>query len=47
LGVIAGVGLSTLLYQVNTPWWLAGLAGAAMGAMWNYVASSAITWPRL
>lgn len=47
LGVIAGVGVSTFLYQVNTPWWLAGLAGAAMGAMWNYVASSAITWPRL
>jgi dolichol-phosphate mannosyltransferase len=46
LGVVAGVGVSTLLYQANTPWWLAGLAGAAMGAMWNYVASSAITWPR-
>ena len=25
------------------PWWFAGIAGAAMGAMWNYVASSAIT----
>ncbi len=46
LGLIAGVGVSTLVYQANAPWWLAGLAGAAMGAMWNYVASSAITWPR-
>lgn len=46
LGVIAAVGVSTLLYQASTPWWLAGIAGAAMGAVWNYVASSAITWPR-
>lgn len=45
LGVVAGVGVSTLVYQAGTPWWLAGIAGAAMGAMWNYVASSAITWP--
>jgi dolichol-phosphate mannosyltransferase len=46
LGVVAGVGVSTLLYQATAPWWLAGIAGAAMGAMWNYVTSSAITWPR-
>lgn len=45
LGVVAGVGVSTLLYQASTPWLLAGIAGAAMGAMWNYVASSAVTWP--
>jgi dolichol-phosphate mannosyltransferase len=45
LGVVAGVGVSTLLYQAGTSWWLAGIAGAAMGALWNYVASSAITWP--
>jgi hypothetical protein len=46
LGVIAAVGVSTLLYQASTPWWLAGIAGAAMGAVWNCVSSSAITWPR-
>jgi dolichol-phosphate mannosyltransferase len=44
LGVVAGVAISTLLYQAGTPWLFAGIAGAAMGAMWNYVASSAITW---
>jgi dolichol-phosphate mannosyltransferase len=46
LGVVAAVGVSTLLYQADASWWLAGIAGAAMGALWNYVASSAITWPR-
>jgi dolichol-phosphate mannosyltransferase len=45
LGILAGVGVSTLLYQAAEPWWLAGIAGAMMGAMWNYVATSAITWP--
>jgi len=45
LGVIAAVGVSTLLYQTGASWWLAGIAGAAIGALWNYVASSAITWP--
>src|SRR6478672_821065 len=44
LGVIAAVGVSTLLYQAGASWWLAGIAGAAMGALWNYVARSAITW---
>jgi dolichol-phosphate mannosyltransferase len=44
LGLFAGVGVSTLLYQDDMQWWLAGLAGALMGAMWNYVTSSAITW---
>ena len=45
LGVVAAVGVSTLLYQAGMPWWVAGTAGAAMGSLWNYVASSAITWP--
>jgi GtrA-like protein len=40
LGVIPAVGVSTLLYQANTPWWLAGIASAAIGAVWNYVAPS-------
>jgi dolichol-phosphate mannosyltransferase len=47
LGVVAGVGVSTLLYRAAAPWWLAGIAGAMMGAMWNYVATSAITWSSL
>jgi dolichol-phosphate mannosyltransferase len=45
LGVVAAVGVSTLLYQAGASWWLAGVAGAARGGLWNYVASSAITWP--
>ena len=45
LGLVAAVGVSTLLYQAGSSWWLSGIASAAMGALWNYVATSAITWP--
>jgi len=43
-GVVAGVGVSSLLYTNSSRWWVAGLAAAAIGATWNYVTNSAITW---
>ena len=43
-GVVAGVGVSTVFYQSGPRWWAAGLAGAAIGAAWNYATNSAITW---
>lgn len=43
-GVFAGVGLSTLIYDQEPYWWLDGIGGAVIGAVWNYVTSSAITW---
>ena len=43
-GVVAGVGVSSLLYTNPSRWWMAGLAAAAVGAAWNYVTNSAITW---
>ncbi len=43
-GVVAGVGVSSMFYQSEPRWWLAGLAGAVIGAAWNYVTNSAITW---
>ena len=43
-GLLAGVGVGATIYQNNATWWAAGLAGAAIGAVWNYVSTSAITW---
>ena len=43
-GVIAGVGISSVFYQSEPRWWLAGLAGAVVSAAWNYITNSAITW---
>ena len=44
VGLVGGVGVSTFIYEQEPRWWLAGLAGAAVGTMWNYVTSTAITW---
>lgn len=44
VGVIAGVGVSSAFYRSEPRWWVAGLAGAAIGAAWNYFTNSAITW---
>ena len=44
VGLVGGVGVSTFIYEQAPRWWLAGLAGAAVGTMWNYVTSTAITW---
>ncbi len=44
VGLVGGVGVSTFIYNEQPAWWLAGLAGAAVGIMWNYITSTAITW---
>jgi dolichol-phosphate mannosyltransferase len=46
LGAVANVGLGSLLYDQAWSWWAAGLAGAAVGSVWNYVATSWLTWRR-
>ena len=46
-GVIANVGVASLIYQEDAGRILIGVAGAAgavMGAVWNYAASSVLTW---
>ena len=46
VGVVANVGLATFIYNWDKTWLLAGLAGAFVGSIWNYAATSAITWGR-
>ncbi len=43
-GFVANVGIATLLYGERHGWWVAGFAGAVVGAMWNYTMSSRIVW---
>jgi dolichol-phosphate mannosyltransferase len=44
-GAVANVGIATLLFtQQHSYWWVAGIAGAAMSAVWNYAVSSTYTW---
>ena len=43
-GAISNVGIASLIYGQHGNWWLAGLGGALMGAVWNYVVSAAFVW---
>lgn len=46
-GVVANVGVASLIYREEGGPLLVGIAGAAgavMGAVWNYAASSVLTW---
>jgi dolichol-phosphate mannosyltransferase len=47
VGVVANLGVANLIYGNQPVWWLAGTAGALMGAMWNYTASSILTWRKV
>lgn len=44
VGAVANVGVASWIYGEHPTWWLAGTAGALMGGVFNYVASSTFTW---
>ena len=44
IGAIGNVGVGAVVYRLEGIWWLAGLAGVAVGVVWNYAASSVVTW---
>jgi dolichol-phosphate mannosyltransferase len=44
VGAISNIGAASWIYGYDTGWWLAGLGGALMGAVWNYVVSAAFVW---
>jgi dolichol-phosphate mannosyltransferase len=46
VGALANVGVAAYMFQQQSGWWLAGLAGVAVGMVWNYAVSSRITWGR-
>jgi dolichol-phosphate mannosyltransferase len=46
LGAVANVGIGSLVYEQFHGWWIAGIAGAIVGSVWNYVASGWLTWAR-
>ena len=44
LGAAANVEIASHLFDANHSWWLAGLGGATIGAVWNYAMSSVFVW---
>lgn len=46
-GFIANIGIATLLYGSEHIWWLAGAAGALIGAVWNFSMSNRLVWRQI
>ena len=46
LGVLANVSCARSLLQLHLPWYVAGLAGAAVSSVWNYAVNQFLTWQR-
>jgi dolichol-phosphate mannosyltransferase len=44
VGAVSNVGAASWIYDNGPGWWIAGLGGAVMGAVWNYVVSAAFVW---
>jgi len=44
LGAISNVGIASFLFMQDYSWWLSGLGGILVGIVWNYAATSIITW---
>ncbi len=46
VGLVANVGVAFSVYGQRPIWWLAGVAGALIGVVWNYAMSSLFVWRR-
>lgn len=44
VGLIANVAVADLTWRVLGIWWVATVAGAVFGAVWNYVSTSLAVW---
>jgi dolichol-phosphate mannosyltransferase len=43
-GAFANVQVANYLFEQGIAWWLCGLLGALIGAVWNYAVSSTLVW---
>ena len=44
IGAVANVGIASYIFGLKKTWWVAGIAGAIVGSVWNYAVSSIFTW---
>jgi dolichol-phosphate mannosyltransferase len=46
VGAVGNIGIAAYVFAYDRTWWLAGIAGAIVGSVWNYAVSSVFTWKR-
>jgi len=46
LGAVANVGVASVIFGQRESWWIAGIAGAIVGSVWNYAVTSVVTWQK-
>jgi dolichol-phosphate mannosyltransferase len=46
IGAVANVDVAAYVFNQRPVWWLAGVAGALVGSVWNYAVSAVFTWKR-
>src|SRR5262249_50530838 len=44
IGAVSNIGVGNWLFASQGTWWVAGLGGAIMGVVWNYVITSVFVW---
>lgn len=44
VGAVGNIGIASYVFNMDQKWWLAGIAGALVGSVWNYAVSSVFTW---
>src|SRR5215469_924054 len=44
VGALGNVGIASYVFHADQSWWVAGVVGALIGAVWNYATSSVFTW---
>ncbi len=44
VGGLANIDVASWVHKVNQTWWVAGLAGALLSVVWNYVVSTNLIW---
>ena len=46
IGAVASVGIANVLFVQDYSWWVSGVSGILVGAVWNYAMSALFTWRR-
>ena len=44
IGALSNIGVAAWLYANDPSWWVAGMIGSVIGAVWNYALSSRLIW---